>query len=114
MPVLKIRLNGEWVDIAGAGVSQNDLQEYVDEAISSIPTPDVSGQIDAHNSDTSAHEDIRTYINESLASFSSCPYIVGTTTPDNTSLLWIDTNAGTGGLKYYNGTEWVHVPVAYT
>ena len=35
---------------------------------------------------------------------------VGTTAPDNTNLLWIDT---ANGLKYYNGSAWVTVPVAY-
>ena len=38
---------------------------------------------------------------------------VGDTTPGATNLLWIDTTGITGGLKYYNGSEWVHVPVAY-
>ena len=33
--------------------------------------------------------------------------------PDDTDLFWIDTNETTGGLKYYNGSSWVHVPVAY-
>jgi hypothetical protein len=28
--------------------------------------------------------------------------------------LWIDTTATTGGLKYWNESAWVHVPVAYT
>ena len=32
----------------------------VDQKISSIPTPDVSGQINTHNTSTSAHSDIRT------------------------------------------------------
>lgn len=41
-------------------------------------------------------------------------FSVGAAAPSNTKLLWIDTNASTGGLKYYNGTAWVHVPVAYT
>ena len=35
---------------------------YVDEQIALIPTPDVSGQINAHNEDTNAHADIRTAI----------------------------------------------------
>lgn len=35
---------------------------------------------------------------------------VGTTAPTNTKLLWIDT---ANGLKYYNGSAWVTVPVAY-
>ena len=37
-------------------------------------------------------------------------YYVGTTAPTNTKLLWIDT---ANGLKYYNGSAWVIVPVAY-
>ena len=41
-------------------------------------------------------------------------FSAGTTAPSNTKLLWIDTNASTGGLKYYNGTAWVTVPVGYT
>lgn len=38
----------------------------------------------------------------------------GTTAPTNTNLFWIDTNATSGGLKYYDGSAWVHVPVAWT
>lgn len=38
----------------------------------------------------------------------------GTTAPENKGLLWIDTTANTGGLKYYNGSAWVHVPVSTT
>lgn len=41
-------------------------------------------------------------------------FAVGTTAPADTGMLWIDTTAKTGGLKYHNGTAWVHVPVAYT
>lgn len=37
-------------------------EEYVSTQISAIPTPDVSGQISTHNSDSSAHSDIRTSI----------------------------------------------------
>ena len=39
-------------------------QEYVDTAIGAIPTPDVSGQIEAHNTSETAHSDIRTAISE--------------------------------------------------
>ena len=38
-------------------------QEYVDQKISEIPTPDVSGQIGEHNQDENAHADIREMIN---------------------------------------------------
>ena len=47
----------------------------------------------------------------------------GSTAPDNgktgsartkaRKLLWIDSNTSTGGLKYFNGSSWVHVPVAW-
>lgn len=41
-------------------------------------------------------------------------FYAGSSAPSNTKLLWIDTNSTVGGLKYYNGNSWVHVPVAYT
>lgn len=43
----------------------------------------------------------------------SAVFSAGTTAPADKSLLWIDTTAGTGGLKYWNGSAWVTVPVAY-
>lgn len=36
-----------------------DAKSYTDAQIKAIPTPDVSGQINAHNQDTAAHQDIR-------------------------------------------------------
>lgn len=38
----------------------------------------------------------------------------GTEAPSNKNILWIDTTPITGGLKYHNGSAWVHVPVAYS
>lgn len=35
------------------------LEDYVDNKISEIPAPDISGEISQHNSDTTAHADIR-------------------------------------------------------
>lgn len=40
------------------------LKEYVDNSIEAIPTPDVNGQIDAHNTSDSAHSDIRTAVSD--------------------------------------------------
>lgn len=37
-------------------------EDYVDDKIAAIPTPDVSGQINTHNTNTSAHNDIRNLI----------------------------------------------------
>ena len=54
-------LNGNW-DTLDQVIKQNkdDAKSYTDTKISAIPTPDVSGQINDHNTDTSAHADIRT------------------------------------------------------
>lgn len=41
------------------------------------------------------------------------PYAAGTSAPSDTKKLWIDTTVNTGGLKYWNGSAWVHVPVGY-
>ena len=39
-------------------------ENYVDNAISAIPTPDVIGQVNVHNSSTLSHNDIRTLISD--------------------------------------------------
>lgn len=41
-------------------------------------------------------------------------FYAGKTAPSDTQKLWIDTTATTGGLKYHNGSAWVHVPVSTT
>lgn len=50
---------------------------------------------------------------DGIATGASAPFIAQTSAPSNTKTLWIDTTANTGGLKYYNGSAWVSVPVAY-
>lgn len=55
-----------------------------------------------------------TYVDNAVANVMTQAFHAGTSAPSNTSLLWIDTTANTGGLKYHNGNGWVHVPVAYT
>ena len=46
----------------GKHASEFATKDYVDNSISTIPTPDVSGQIEAHNISESSHSDIRTTI----------------------------------------------------
>lgn len=41
-----------------------DAKAYTDAQIEAIPTPDVSGQISTHNTNTSAHNDIRVLISD--------------------------------------------------
>ena len=43
---------------------KQDLFKYVDDSVKNIPTPDVSGQIGAHNTATDAHNDLRLLITE--------------------------------------------------
>lgn len=69
MPVLKVKKNGVWREISGAAsfdeekyYTKEEVSALIEEAIEAIPTPDVSGQIDSHNSSTSAHTDIRNLI----------------------------------------------------
>lgn len=45
---------------------------------------------------------------------SLAPFAAGPSAPADRTKLWIDTTANTGGLKYWNGSAWVPVPVAYT
>lgn len=42
-----------------ADTAESNAKSYTDQKIAAIPTPDVSGQIDAHNDSTTAHADIR-------------------------------------------------------
>ena len=46
-----------------ASTAEANAKSYTDSKVASIPTPDVSGQINTHNTDGSAHADIRTAIN---------------------------------------------------
>lgn len=46
-----------------ANTAEANANRYTDQALSQIPAPDVSGQINAHNTDTGAHGDIRERIN---------------------------------------------------
>lgn len=45
-----------------ADTAESNAKSYTDQQISSIPTPDVSGQIGEHNTNTEAHNDIRNLI----------------------------------------------------
>lgn len=42
-----------------ASAAEKSAKDYTDQKIAAIPTPDVSGQIEAHNTDEAAHADIR-------------------------------------------------------
>ena len=52
--------------------------DYVDEAIGKIPTPDVSGQIEEHNTDENAHADIRTAVGNAQTAANNANTAAGT------------------------------------
>lgn len=49
---------------SAASQALTDAKSYTDTKLQEIPTPDVSGQINTHNTSTTAHSDIRTAVNE--------------------------------------------------
>lgn len=76
----------------------------IENALSQIP--------DAENLATKTW--VTSEIATATASIVTDIFFAGTTEPTNTKLLWIDTTPNAGGLKYYNGSAWIHVPVAWT
>lgn len=68
---------------------------------------------DPAGSASSALTAAKAYTDGQLGAFSVKPFYAGATAPENTNLLWIDTQSG-GVLKYHNGTGWVLVAAAYS
>lgn len=99
--------NAQLAAIGEAVVGFDELRDLVknskaevEEAVASIP--------DSGNLATKA------YVQEQMATLVTDIWYYGSTAPSNTKLFWIDSNTTTGGLKYYNGSAWVHVPVAWS
>lgn len=71
-------------------------EQYVDNAISAIPTPDVSGQINTHNTSTSAHNDIRVLISDLTTKLNNFLDVDDTTSDQLSEVLTlIENNKGT-------------------
>ena len=67
-------------------------EEYVDTQIASIPTPDVSGQISAHNTSKDAHGDIRNAIPTKTSELTNdSGFMTGYTETDPTVPAWAKT-----------------------
>ena len=60
---------------------------------------------------TSISEDLKTLSNTMSTTLTKV-FSIGTTAPTDTKLLWIDTTSNSG-LKYYNGSAWVTMPVCW-
>lgn len=62
--------------------------------------------------DKVAKTDLTTEVQENLNNALTKVFYIGTTAPSDTRLLWIDTTSNSG-LKYYNGSAWVTMPVCW-
>ena len=59
----------------------------------------------------------KSYVDTQIANNIGSSVFVGSTAPEGThklGTLWIDTSENDGGLKYYNGSAWVTVPVRFS
>ena len=101
-----------------ASQALTDAKSYTDTQIAAIPTPDVSGQIGTHNSDSSAHSDIRESITmhtgdasihvtveEKTAWDAKANEIPITNTPDDNVKIWIDPDEDDQTESFYTKAE---------
>ncbi len=103
----------------GKAISDGDAntlesaQKYTDDAIDAIPTPDVSGQIEQHNTSPTAHPDIREILNTcvGLPEFNGETYELTFTTIAGAKLIidlpieqmGLEYNKETGAIEFVNG-----------
>lgn len=57
--------------------------------------------------------EVSNMVNQGIAAVQTGIWFYGPNPPSDTNLLWIDSSTTSGGLKFYVGTEWIHVPVAW-
>lgn len=83
-----------------------EAKNYTDKAISEIPTPDVSGQIERHNTSPTAHPDIRELLNTcvGLPEFNDKTYELTFTTKGGAKFI-IDLPIEKMGLHYNEDTQ---------
>ena len=90
----------------GDATTLQSAQKYTDDAIDAIPTPDVSGQIEQHNTSPTAHPDIRDILNTcvGLPEFNSETYELTFTTIAGAKLI-VDLPIEQMGLEYNEETR---------
>lgn len=83
-----------------------EAKNYTDKSISEIPTPDVSGQIERHNTSPTAHPDIRELLNTcvGLPEFNDKTYELTFTTKGGAKFI-IDLPIEKMGLHYNEDTQ---------
>ena len=102
-----------------------DIETAKNEAINSFPNTDsfvlkngstMTGKLILYDNPI---EDLQAatkqYVDEATASIVTDIFYYGPSAPNNTKLLWIDSNETNGVLQYYNPTtqSWTAVPVAW-
>ena len=90
----------------GDAQTLTEAKNYTDKAISEIPTPDVSGQIERHNTSPTAHPDIRELLNTcvGLPEFNDNTYELTFTTKGGAKFI-IDLPIEMMGLHYNEDTQ---------
>lgn len=90
----------------GDAQTLTEAKNYTDKAISEIPTPDVSGQIEPHNTSPTAHPDIRELLNTcvGLPEFNDKTYELTFTTKGGAKFI-IDLPIEMMGLHYNEDTQ---------
>ena len=90
----------------GDAQTLTEAKNYTDKAISEIPTPDVSGQIEQHNTSPTAHPDIRELLNTcvGLPEFNDKTYELTFTTKGGAKFI-IDLPIEMMGLHYNEDTQ---------
>lgn len=91
---------------SGDARTLTEAKNYTDKAISEIPTPDVSGQIERHNTSPTAHPDIRELLNTcvGLPEFNDKTYELTFTTKGGAKFI-IDLPIEMMGLHYNEDTQ---------
>ena len=90
----------------GDAQTLTEAKNYTDKAISEIPTPDVRGQIELHNTSPTAHPDIRELLNTcvGLPEFNDKTYELTFTTKGGAKFI-IDLPIEKMGLHYNEDTQ---------
>lgn len=99
--LIELRSEVEDAILDGDATTLQSAKKYTDDAISAIPTPDVSGQIEQHNTSPTAHTDIRQLLNScvGLPEFDSETYELTFTTIAGAKVI-VDLPIEQMGLHY--------------
>lgn len=115
----KSDFSGAYADLTGKPTIPTKTSELTNDS-GYVTESELSGRVPVANGGTPAvstadNDKVLKVVNgEWAVAESSGGVSIGTTAPTNTKLLWVDLTPQTGGLKYYNGTIWVGVPVQFT